>query len=290
MTPGQGVSFKRTSHSGEAVELPCGQCIGCRIKRANDWAIRLMHEKQMHEDSIFLTLTYSPEHYPENGSLDKKHFQDFMKRYRKAVYPKKLRFLHCGEYGETTERPHYHALIFGHRPTDLVPYKKNHNGNLLYTSAYLEALWGLGFVTVGEVSYQSANYVARYIMKKVNGDRAVNHYRRVDAETGEIVYLQPEYITMSRRPGIGQTWLDQFASDVFPGDFCLTPDGKKTTVPTYYTRYLKEKNPKLHRAIQRKRISAAKSQKAKGETSEARLVARETCKKAKLNLAKRETI
>jgi len=288
LTPGEGVHFKRTSHSGEAITLPCGQCIGCRIDKANSWAIRLMHERHMHEDSMFLTLTYSPEHLPENGTLVPKHFQDFMKRYRFAIAPTKIRFFHAGEYGERTQRPHYHAIIFGHQFSDMKVYKKTPLGHKIYTSETLDKLWGHGENnTIGNVSLQSCNYTARYVMKKINGDRAKEHYRRVDPDTGEIIYLQPEYATMSRRPGIGRTWLDQYSGDVFPHDSVVLPDGKEGKTPRYYLDVLKQKDLKLHNKIKRKRASRAKTQKRIGETAEHRLVAKETVKKASLSMLKR---
>lgn len=289
LTPGEGVTFKRTSHSGEAIELACGQCIGCRIQRANDWAARLCHEASLHDANMFITLTYADEHLPEAGTLVKKHFQDFMKRYRSAIEPKKIRFFHCGEYGGKTLRPHYHALIFGHRFDDLQLHSRNKQGDPLFTSAKLETLWGLGHCLIGEVTYKSANYTARYLMKRVNGDLAETHYQRVDPETGEVHNVLPEYATMSNRPGIGYNWLQRYASDIFPHDH-LVIDGRKQPVPRYYWRKWKEENEQASKPLQRKRIKAAKRQTAKGENSHGRLVARETCKKAKLAQAKRETI
>lgn len=94
-------------------QVPCGQCIGCRLAHSRDWATRCMHEAHMHESSSFITLTYSPEHLPENGSLVRKHFTDFLKRLRKALGSVKIRYFGCGEYGSKLERPHYHAIIVG---------------------------------------------------------------------------------------------------------------------------------------------------------------------------------
>ena len=170
--------------------VACGQCVGCRLERSRQWAIRCVHESQMHEQNCFITLTYSDEFLPENGSLQLKHFQDFMKRLRFHVGGG-IRFFHCGEYGEENGRPHHHAIIFNHDFADKKVWKTN-NGVVLYRSKILEELWPYGFATVGCVSFESAAYVARYITKKVNGDMADSHY----------LGREPEYITMSRRPGV----------------------------------------------------------------------------------------
>ena len=150
----------------------------------------------MHEENSFVTLTYSDEHLPDGGRLVLDDFQRFFKRLRKRVGVP-VRYYHCGEYGETFGRPHYHACIFGYGFPDRVLWSYS-NGQPLYSSKELSDLWPYGHALIGEVTFDSAAYVARYIMKKVNGDRADEHYRRVDLDTGEIYQLPPEYTTMSR--------------------------------------------------------------------------------------------
>lgn len=287
LTPGEGVTFKRTSHSGPALTLPCGRCIGCRIDHAKQWQCRLVHEAQMHDENSFLTLTYAPEHLPENCSLVPKHFTDFLKRYRKIIHPKTIRFYHVGEYGEQTLRPHYHAIIFGHRFADLTLLKKTKQGHNLYTSDTLDYLWKHGQCFVGDVSTQSAGYVARYVLKKNIGtnDYTRANLTRVDPETGEVHQVSPEYATMSRKPGIGRTWFDQFNSDIFPSDEVVL-DGKKTKVPRYYTDLLKQRDPKLYKKLAVKRARKAKKF-SKTDGTYDRLVSRETCKKAQLSNLKR---
>ena len=107
------------SQTGVELLLPCGRCIGCRLERSRMWALRCVHEAQLHSENSFITLTYNDDHIPRDGSLNKKHFQDFMKRLRKSIAPKKVRFYHCGEYGPKLLRPHYHAILFGHQFDDL---------------------------------------------------------------------------------------------------------------------------------------------------------------------------
>lgn len=225
------------------VTLPCSQCIGCRLERSRQWAMRCVHEASLYENNCFITLTYNNDKLPADGSLNLKHFQDFMKRLRKK-YGSGIRFFHCGEYGERFFRPHYHACLFNHDFNDREFFTSN-NGVPLYTSESLDSLWcdpvdkkSFGFATVGDVTFDSAAYVARYIMKKVTGDLADFHYfRHLDVETGELLPIKPEYITMSRRPGIGKEWLDSFIDDVYPSDF-VTLNGRKMRPPKYYdTQY-----------------------------------------------------
>lgn len=269
-----------------------------------------MHEQSLYEDNCYLTLTYSPEHIPINNNLNKTHFQKFIKKLRKKHTPlnpyrhirkqskqnnnkylqyKKenaIRYYMCGEYGEESGRPHYHAVIFNYRPSDLVQRSKNHNGDILFESEELTKVWGLGHVTVGDVTWQSAAYVARYVMKKVTGDLAHEHYQRVDAETGEIIHLPPEYNAMSRNPGIGKEWFEKYNSDVFPDDFCIDHNGKKVKTPNYYLKQLEEKDPLLWDEIKFKRQQGV--EKFSKELTLERLAVREKCHQARINQLKRK--
>jgi hypothetical protein len=196
------------------VKLPCGRCIGCRLEKSRQWAVRMMHEASLYEENCFITLTY--EKMPPNDSLNKKHFQDFMKRLRKAYGGRTIRYFHCGEYGENFGRPHYHAILFNLDFNDK-KYWSIVNGNKYYTSEKLNKIWGKGYCIIGSVSFDSAAYVARYVTKKITGEAAFEHYTDFDRETGEITRERdPEYATMSRRPGIGSVWLDKFKTDVYP--------------------------------------------------------------------------
>ena len=92
---------------------------------------------------------------------------------------------------------------------------------LLYTSVILEKIWGRGFCTIGEVNFETAGYTARYIAKKINGDKADEHYTTSHPITGDIIRLQSEYNTMSRKPGIGKDWYQKYTSDIYPSDFLI---------------------------------------------------------------------
>ncbi len=216
-------------------ELACGQCQGCRLERSRQWAIRCVHEASLHKKNCFITLTYSPEHVPKDGSLCLEDWQKFAKRLRHKAGP--FRFFHCGEYGEVNLRPHYHACIFG---LDFVADRglwKDDGRNPLFRSPMLDSTWGLGFATVGALSFKSAAYVARYVMKKATGDLAAEKYGRVNEETGEVYFVKPEYVTMSRRPGIGSKWLEKFKSDVYPSDE-VVHEGRRFRPPRFYDSLL----------------------------------------------------
>lgn len=206
----------------QPITVPCGQCIGCRLERSRQWAIRCVHEASLYDENCFVTLTYDNAHLPDDGSLDKTHFQKFMKRLRKYYGNYRLRYFHCGEYGERFARPHYHLCIFGFDFPDKELWKET-SGGKLYISDTLNEIWGKGYCVLGDVTFESAAYVARYITKKITGDKADEHY--VDKKTG--VLRLPEYITMSRRPGIGSDWYSKYSTDAFPSDFIVIRGKKK---------------------------------------------------------------
>ena len=213
------------------VSVPCGQCVGCRLERSRQWAVRCVHEASLHERNCFITLTYDDAHLPADGSLNLDHFQKFMKRLRKR-FGDGIRFFHCGEYGENFGRPHYHACLFNFDLPDREFWSCREDVNL-YTSKILSSLWPFGFVTVGDVTFESAAYVARYVMKKVTGDNASDHYRFTNEITGQVYDRKPEYVTMSRRPGIGRGWVDKYLDDVYPFDFIVI-NGVKCKPPRFY--------------------------------------------------------
>ena len=168
-----GLTFRRHESAGEKMTVACGGCLGCRLDRSREWAARIIHESKRHTENCFITLTYDEDRVPRlwpdgPGTLLKSDFQKFLKKLRKRVYPEKLRYYMCGEYGEENERPHYHACIFGYDPEDKKVFAEGTDYNV-YTSDFLSDVWGHGFVTVGELTYQSAAYCARYVLKKVTG-------------------------------------------------------------------------------------------------------------------------
>jgi len=249
-----------------------------------------MHEAQCHRANSFLTLTYDNENLPATGSLNKKHFQDFMKRLRKRI-GRPLRFFHCGEYGDKFARPHYHCCLFGWDFPDRVFYREA-NSIRLYTSPLLTDVWGFGYCVLGDLTFESAAYTARYCMKKITGPPAQDHYLCVDRETGEILQDEdgslrrrlPEYVTMSRRPGIATKWYEKYGDDVFPDDEVIVR-GKSSKPPRFYDNLLEREDIALYEKIKRKRFSDG-AKRAEDNTP-ARLFERELCVKSRVKRLKR---
>lgn len=184
-----------------------------------------------------------------------------MKRLRFANPDKKIRFFHCGEYGELDARPHYHALLYGIDFSDKKKHSQNAQGDVIYKSETLEKLWGKGFCTIGALTFETAAYTARYIMKKVTGENALSHYEAIDPSSGEILQRQPEYITMSLKPGIGGDWYKQFSGDLYPSDEVVIR-GRQQKIPKFYDRQLERDDPSLLLKLKRKRIRSAKKHSA----------------------------
>lgn len=257
--PSGGLTFKKAESNGNKLTVPCGQCIGCRLKRAREWSLRIMHEASLCEDTCFVTLTYSDDHLPQFGTLEKKDFQDFMKRLRKKYPSQNIRYFYCGEYGEKLSRPHYHACLFN---VDFLDKDLHHveNGHPVYTSATLEKLWGKGICTVGSLTIDSAGYTARYILKKQTGENAHDHYAYVCPYTGEVRYdlsLQPEYCNMSLKPGIASEWFEKFKDDVYPHDAVIIK-GREFKPPRFYDSRFEVESPKEFKKLKIQRLKAAK--------------------------------
>lgn len=237
----------------------------------------------MHDRSSFVTLTYAPENLPPNGSLEYPTFQRFMKRLRKVYGP--TRFFMCGEYGEARKRPHYHAGFFGLWPDDAKQWRKSASGFPLFRSAKLEALWPLGSVEFGLLTFESAAYMARYVMGKVTGDQAEDYYRGVNTQSGEIEPVEPEFCHMSTKPGIGAMWFDRFHSEMFVHDKVYT-NGVLARAPRYYD--------KLRKRMDAEGLELAKEERARkaaagaADQTDERLAVREEVTKARVRFLKRE--
>lgn len=259
-------------YKDKPLQVPCGTCVGCKLERARQWALRCMHEAKMHEETCFITLTYNDENLPPNGSLVPEHFVNFMKRLR-FKYGEGIRFFHCGEYGERLGRPHHHAILFG---LDF-PDKRSHSAsgdNILYTSESLDKLWGYGFCSIGACTFESAGYVARYTLKKVVGPGAAAHYG------GRV----PEYLTMSRRPGIGRSFVDKFGAEIYRSDSVIV-NGAECKPPRYYDNVAEKARPTvLKRVKARRRAAAAASPDNTGK----RLIVREVVKQAAITSLRRD--
>lgn len=280
---------------GTMYSVACGACIGCRIDRAEGWAIRAYHEARMHEfhlpdrkGSSFLTLTYDPEHLPVDNSVQLHVMQNFMKLLRYRLGPGvSVRYLLCGEYGDRKRRAHYHVLLFGYSFPDRVRYKQTRSGHWLFKSELLSLAWPYGMALIGDVTYQSARYVGGYVTKKMSADYVRPgaedpHYWRVSPVDGQSYKVQPEFATMSNDPGLGHSWFMRFSGDVFPSDECIV-DGRAHKPPRYYEKLHGEE---LMKPIKRERKRRAVASEA--DRSRARLSIMEECQVHRLNRFQRE--
>ncbi len=265
----KGITFDlHTAYVDMPLQVACGKCMGCKLERARDWAIRCSHETQMHEENTFITLTYDEKNLPmQNGipTLDPREFQLFMKKLRKKRETKIL-FFHSGQYGRLG-RPHHHALLFGCGFTDATFWRRSNNYNI-YRSEELEKIWTNGHSEIGTATFESAGYIARYTIK----------------ETEQIKGRKPEYLTMSRRPGIGQHWLNKYMADVYPTDEVITPSGNKIRPPRYYDLQLEKQEPQLLKKIKRQRVENLTEEMKSG----ARHAATEKIQRAKAQQRERE--
>lgn len=276
------------------IKLPCGQCVGCRLEKSRQWAIRCVHESELYEQNCYITLTYRKEDVPTIGgrpTLVKSDFQKFMKRLSISRVRANLpapRFYYCGEYGEDdVNHPHYHAILFGIDFEDKYPWKENQSGDVIYRSPLLESFWTHGFSSVGAVTFKSAAYVARYVMKKQTGKAAI-FYEHVDAD-GVVHQVQPPYTDMSRGGrgklgGIGYRWFERFKADVYPDDFIVV-NGKKIRPPRYYDQLLARLDADDLEDMKFKRHLSGQAHSE--NNSRDRLRVREQVQIAKLKLLKR---
>lgn len=272
------------------IKIACGQCIGCRLERSRQWAMRCVHEAQMYERNCFITLTYndaSLEDYRARGidadyrySVNVREFQLFMKRLRKK-FGSGIRVFYCGEYGMSYGRPHYHAVLFNHDFEDKVLWQKR-DEVLLYRSASLECLWPFGYSSVGAVTFQSSAYVARYILKKVTGNPSLKHYERICPHTGMIFQRLPEFAQMSN--GVGKAWYEKYKSDCYPHDRVYVNDSWQRP-PRYYDELYQLEEPEKWSAIKARREAVGDVHR--DDQTSRRLLDKETVKRSRLSMLQR---
>ncbi|AKO71498.1 replication initiator protein [Chimpanzee faeces associated microphage 3] len=242
----RAVFFSPPNDLAMPIQLPCGKCLGCRMDKARTWAIRCLHESQMHEDNCFLTLTFSDDNLHD---LDKRDLQLFFKRLRKALNGKRISYYAVGEYGSLTARPHYHALVFGWFPSDAY-YWTGNGPTSLFRSSFLETLWPFGNSLVGSVSYESACYVSRYCAKALGSGG---------------------FALMSRNPAIGKDWYRRYGPEVSAHDGCHIPSTDCFVRPPRYYDGLSDPDDLLERKARR----LAYSVKAHAHDTVSRLLDRE---------------
>lgn len=247
-------------------------------------AIRCLHEAQISgfDNSCFVTLTYRPECMPAGLSLVPRDLTLFWKRCRKEF---SFRYFAAGEYGDISGLPHYHACLFGYAFPDRVYWKRSGSGEAIYRSAQLERLWPFGHSSIGAVTFESAAYVARYVMKKEYGLEAGLRRCIVDVTTGELVEREHEFCRMSLKPGLGRGWLEKFASDVYPHGRVII-NGVEVKAPRYYDLWFKGRDPVAFEKLSKSREREA--EKRWDDNSPARLRAKEQVLEARVSLLKRE--
>lgn len=220
--------------------VPCGKCMPCRIQRANEWSIRLMHHLGTEsQGGVFVTLTYDNNNVPDDGSLKKREFSLWIKRLRKEIEPKKIKYYGCGEYGEKGGRPHYHAIVFG------LPLS-------VETEEIINKTWGQGFITLGTVTQDSCRYVSEYISKGMMAGTTIKQL--------QLDKKEPPFALMSH--GIGEEYVKK-NEKVLRETLETRVKNKKMGLPRYYKKVLgltaEELAPKA-KEVQLKRLNQLKKQ------------------------------
>lgn len=232
----------------------------------------------MHTHNVFATLTYDEANY--TPSLNYRDIQLWLKRLRKHLPRESLRYFVAGEYGDLTGRAHWHALLFGIELKDKKRYSEKY-----YTSELMSSTWNKGSVMLGDVTYQSAAYCAKYAMTKKTGDMAQAYYQRVNIETGELVQVEPEMAHMSLRPAIGKRWFEKYWKDVYAARDGVVIQNKVLPAPSYYDRLLRQTAPDL--ADEKEYERYVKSEEFMKDCTPERLAARERVAQAREKLNKR---
>ena len=282
--PDGGFSFKSRG-IGQLMRVPCGRCRGCRYDKSKEWALRCRHESLSHQASCFLTLTYDPDKRDRQNpyTLHPKHVSKFIQDTRNRFRPKKLKYFYSGEYGEEGpgHHPHYHMILFGEDFAEDRTEARELGGKL-FKSETLSELWPFGFSSIGDVSLNSAAYVASYTTKKVSGERAAEYYSCVCPESGEVLQLRPEYARMSK--GIGKEFVRKNAESIYEYDEVIFNE-KPILPPRFYDKVLQQQDEKAYEEVKKARIR--KMAYWSEAMSDERLEAREEIMKKREELKRR---
>jgi hypothetical protein len=294
------------------IKINCSHCIGCRLEKGRQWAVRAYHEAQIEAEagnpSCFLTLTYNDYHLPKGGTLLKKDLTNFIKRLRDRVGYEKIRHLSCGEYGDNGDRPHYHLLLFGFDFPDKIERPSRKSQFKYYTSELCDSLWSKGYHLISPLTYETAMYVARYVTKKVTGPAKgyatrivqscnfstgelrlhhLRHYERYNPLTGHVWPVEEEYQVMSRggqkkennKRGIGYRWIEKYYRDVYPADEIIV-NGFSQKSTDYYDKIVEQIDPEMIKEVKEKREKYTSENQE--EYTRQRLEQKEKVKKARI--------
>lgn len=281
----QGFAIRDNKHYLNPIDIPCGQCSGCRLEYSRQWATRCVLEAQKYEHNYFVTLTYHP-HYEylitqhnscvvedtgeflEWDSLTlvpdqlKKFMKDLRRYYEYHFNHTGIRFFACGEYGSKKMRPHFHLILFNCPIPDLKYECMNYNGDSYFSSQIFNKLWSvnndpknpIGFVTIGECNFDTCSYVARYMMKKQKGLNS-SYY----SDLG----LVPPFTRSSRMPGIARDYYDSERDKIYDLDSLVITDGsgkaRKVRPPKYFDRLYDIECPEDFDRIKAKRSESAEN-------------------------------
>lgn len=230
--------------------LPCGKCPSCRKDRAKIWAVRCCLEASQYERNSFITLTYEQNHLPKGG-LCKHDVDKFIKFLRKET-GQKIRYFYCGEYGETTFRPHYHLILFNYFPEDATFHYTSENGYPVFKSKFLNKIWCYkGFVEVGSLTFQSALYCSKYILKQ---DPDNSKCTKIFVPANKA----PVFHRMSLKPGIGADYIKSHLEQLFESD-AVYINGESNNLGNYFNKIALCLDPDKFKFLQDQRIDAANS-------------------------------
>lgn len=270
--------------------IPCGHCAGCKLTSRSSWANRMEMELPYHENAWFLTLTYDDEHVPwsynnglginkwtgevevENLTLNYDDLEGFWKRLRRYIQyheksDKKIVYYAAGEYGGTTHRPHYHAIVYDLpiEKDELKEYKRK-KGAVYYNCKWIEKVWGLGFVVLSPATWNSMSYTAGYTTKKIYGKEGKEFYKELG--------ILPEDNRMSLKPGIGARYYYDHAEEIYSKDQIQLKNGKICKPPRYFDKLfdLEHSNAKPLTEKQEKEIEETTE---KAESEELKAIKRE---------------
>lgn len=253
----------------DLMELPCCNCVQCRLDYSRSWATRCYLESQQYQNNFFITLTYDESKVPlgktGNMTLKPDDLTQFMKNLRQ--YFKRnfnftgIRFFGCGEYGIKTNRPHYHLILFNCPLNDLTPVFVDENGqtsrhvgahgDIYFYSKIIHDCWNKGFIMVADANYNTEAYVARYIMKKQKGKQGDEVYNKA-------LSICTPFLRMSNRPGIGEKFLNENELSLLENPSLIVPRSNKepmiSGIPRYYKNKLYKRHPEKYDGMLEKAV------------------------------------
>lgn len=228
------ITKNKNTKEEETIQVRCGKCIECNIQRIKEWTNRLYLEQISHDESCFITLTFSNDLITNNTDKEvnplmaidlkysKRYFQLFLKRLRKYIYKtenKFIKYYHIGEYGSRNQRAHHHIIIFGWKPKDMRQMEVSKSGKEQFFSQTINDIWKLGRISVQNTNINNIKYICKYTTEKINNTNRYNTN-----------FAKP-YQTFSNRGELGDLMLYKNAVNLIDNNG-FTLDGQKFTLST----------------------------------------------------------